>query len=284
MGEDRMQLQRFELKYVVGEDAALAIREFIRSYLELDEFGASRPNYSYPVHSLYLDSDDLALYRGTINGDKNRFKLRLRYYNDDPQTPVFFEIKRRLNNIIAKQRGGVHRKAVAWLLGGHLPEPAHLVSPGAKQLVAVERFCQLMTRQHAKPKAHIAYQREAWISPHDNSVRVTLDRHIQCEPRLNHQLTTRVNRPVVVFDRQVVLELKFTDRFPDWFRDLVRVFSLMQCGAAKYAEGVNLLGEDRFLGGPGEPAFAGLTGRATPSEFLRGEPDQPASRWTEKII
>ena len=284
MGEDRMQLQRFELKYIVQDDVALAIREFVRSYLELDEYGAGKPNFSYPVHSLYLDSDDLALYRGTINGDKNRFKLRLRYYNDDPRTPIYFEIKRRLNNIIAKQRGGVRRPAVEWILAGHLPESAHLISPDPRQVVAIERFCQLMTHQRAKPKAHVAYLREAWISPHDNSVRVTMDRHIKCEPQLDYRLTTQMNRPVVVFRNQVVLELKFTNRFPDWFQDLVRVFGLMQGGAAKYAEGVNLFGEDRFAGGSSEPAFAGLNGRSAPAEFLRGQLNQPADRMLEKIV
>jgi hypothetical protein len=40
-----------------------------------------------------------------------------------------------------------------------------------------------------------------------------------------------------------VLELKFTNRFPDWFRELVRIFGLVQCGAAKYVDGVTVLGE-----------------------------------------
>src|SRR5579862_4052561 len=57
--EDRLQLQRFELKYIIREEVALEVREFARSYLEIDEYGASRPNLSYPVHSLYLDSDSL---------------------------------------------------------------------------------------------------------------------------------------------------------------------------------------------------------------------------------
>ena len=35
-----------------------------------------------------------------------------------------------------------------------------------------------------------------------------------------------------------------TNRFPDWFKELVRVFGLMQCGAAKYVDGVTLVGED----------------------------------------
>ena len=51
-------------------------------------------------------------------------------------------------------------------------------------------------------------------------------------------------RPVTVFGNKVILELKFTNRFPDWFKELVRVFGLMQCGAAKYVDGVTLVGEN----------------------------------------
>jgi hypothetical protein len=43
------------------------------------------------------------------------------------------------------------------------------------------------------------------------------------------------------FGDSVVLELKFTNRFPEWFKELVRVFGLMQCGAAKYVDGLTRL-------------------------------------------
>src|SRR5256714_13311959 len=132
MAEDKMQQQRFELKYIIREDVARAARDFVSSYLEIDEYGATLPNFSYPVHSLYLDSDDLRLYHTAINGDKNRFKLRLRFYDNRKEAPVFFEIKRRVNNIISKQRGGVRRDAMFWLLAGQLPEPAFLRSRGPR--------------------------------------------------------------------------------------------------------------------------------------------------------
>src|SRR2546422_5840344 len=245
MAEDRMQQQRFELKYIIKEGIARAVRDFVSSYLEIDEYGATQANFSYPVHSLYLDSDRLSLYQSTINGDKNRYKLRLRFYDNRPDAPVYFEIKRRMNNTIAKQRGGVRRDAVGWLIAGHLPEPAHLVSKDPRQLFALQRFCQLMHDVHARPKAHVAYCREAWISRNDNSIRVTMDREIKCEPDPSTRLITKMDNPAFVFGNDVVLELKFTSRFPDWFRELTRVFGLMQCGAAKYVDGVTLIGQDR---------------------------------------
>lgn len=246
MPEDKLQLQRFELKYIIREDVALAVREFVRSYLQIDEFGARFPDLSYPVHSLYLDSDQLTTYWHTINGNKNRYKLRLRFYADKSAAPVFFEIKRRVNDAILKQRGGVRRGAVDWLLSGHLPEPDHLVSQDPKHLVAIQRFCELMTEIRAVPKAHVAYLREAWISPHNNAVRLTMDRNVRCDPEPSASLSCEMQRPVVVFGENVVLELKFTGRYPNWFGEMVRIFGLTQCAAAKYADGVAILGEREF--------------------------------------
>ena len=245
MRRDRMQQQRFELKYLIPEETALLVRDFVRSYLEMDEYSVGRPNYSYPVHSLYLDSQELRLYWDTINGNKNRFKLRLRYYSTSPDTPVFFEIKRRMNNCILKQRGGVRQDCVGLLLSGHLPEPEHLVSKSPNQIVAIQRFCNLMDQVHARPRVHIFYMREAYVSDNDE-VRVTMDRIILAEPNLQFRVKTEMADPIRSFEKQVILELKFTNRFPEWFRELVRVFNVMQCGAAKYVESIQGIGHEKI--------------------------------------
>ena len=236
MSNDRMQRQRFEQKYMLDEDQALAIREFVAAHLDLDENGVGKPNFSYPVHSLYLDSPDLYTFWTTINGDKNRYKLRLRFYNEHPDSPVFFEIKRRMNNCILKQRGGVHKAAVARLLQGQLPEPGDLLRGDGKNLVAIQNFVKHTTEIGAVPQAHVCYQREAYVDPVNDSVRITLDRAVRTEPR--HQLSfgTVMQSPSLPFGNRVILELKFTDRFPNWLRNLVERFGLMPCGAAKYCE------------------------------------------------
>ena len=249
---DKLQASRFEMKYIISEETAQQVREFVRAYLELDENGVGKPNYSYPVHSLYLDSDDLKTYWATINGDKNRFKLRLRFYNSHPESPVFFEIKRRMNNCIMKQRGAVRRECVDGLLAGHLPEREHLIARDnetglqTKHLMALENFCRLMSDLQAGPKVHIAYLREAYVPSDDNSARLTMDREVRSEPELTARLSTEMINPVLVWGRDVVLELKFTNRFPEWFRELTQAFNLRQCGAAKYVDGVALQGEYRL--------------------------------------
>jgi hypothetical protein len=264
MATDNMQMQRWELKYVIPQALALALRDFVSSYLEIDEYGANRPNLSYSIHNLYLDSDDLRIYWGTINGNKNRYKLRLRFYadNPNPQAPVFFEIKRRMNDAILKQRCGVRRPAVEAVLSGQLPEAAELVSQDARQLAAIQRFIELSSDMRACPVAHVSYDREAWISPHDNSVRVTFDRNVLISPEFTARFTAEMDDPTPVFGDLVILELKFTGRFPDWCADMVRVFGLRQGSASKYADGIAVKGEHHFLRDPGLAAGGAVSGVA----------------------
>ena len=246
MSEDKLQMQRFELKYRVSQTVALEIRNFLGSYLTLDEYSVGMPNNSYANHSIYLDSDEFNLYWDVLNSNKNRYKLRVRFYDDNPDAPVFFEIKRRVNDAILKQRCPVRREAVPLLLSGQLPQIEHLLSANPKHLAAAQQFLRLMMDLRAAPKVHVCYLREAWVKAENNSVRVTLDREVCCAPHFTPEITTRIENHIMPFEPEIILELKFTGKFPLWFRELVEIFEVMQCGAAKYADGVALMGEDRL--------------------------------------
>jgi hypothetical protein len=237
-----MQDQRFELKYIIPDSLSPSIRAFVASYLELDPFAEISASYSYPIHSIYMDSDSLHTYTAGQRGDRNRYKLRVRYYQENPDTLVFLELKRRHKDIIQKKRCAVPRHALQDVLAGDTT----LVKP--KDLESHAAFCHLMHHIGATPRSHVAYDREAWVSREDDSVRVTIDRNVRAEPCFHWSLSTAMSNPVRVFGDQAVLELKFTNRAPDWFRELVRVFQLQQSGGAKYAGGIGLMGEDRYSG------------------------------------
>ena len=242
---DKIQKQRFEYKYLVPEYITGNLRDFISSYLELDEYGATRPNFSYPVHSLYFDSPFLKTYMDTINGNRNRYKLRARFYENAPDKPVFFEIKRRFNKVIAKKRARVIRSAAPMVAMGHLPPFEQLEFVDEDQIDAIQHFSTLINELNASPKLHVSYLREAWVGTGDNSIRVTLDRDVKTEPRTTFDLSEEMTNPALAF-KDVILELKFTNRFPNWFVDLVRTFNLRQESAAKYVDGVNQIGKHKI--------------------------------------
>jgi SPX domain protein involved in polyphosphate accumulation len=244
-GPSAHQQSRFELKYLVSESVARAMRSFVRCYLRPDEFATRQPDHSYPVHTLYLDSPELSLYQATVNGERNRYKLRIRYYEQGGNAPVYFEIKRRVNNAIVKQRARVCREAVAPVLAGEWPQTHHLITASAKQLAALQEFSRLMHHLQATPRSHVTYRREAWMSPADNSMRVTFDRQVRCEPAFDSTLRIDTGDAVTAFENEVIAELKFTGRMPAWCGEMIRGFQLVQQSVPKYVEGVALLGEDR---------------------------------------
>ncbi len=253
MNTDRLQTQRFELKFQVPEATAVAVRHFVRPYLAPDEFAKNPTLPAYPVHSLYLDSGDLHTYRATVNGDRDRYKLRVRYYDDSAESPIYLEIKRRIDRCIYKQRARVRRECVAELLNGAWPSARHLHPKAPNDLPALQKFCELLRRLGATPRARVSYDREAWTSEGHNAVRVTMDRAVECEPESGPNLSTTYTNAARPFRDQVILELKFTNRFPDWLQVMVRTFNLVQGSAAKYVDGVNALGPARFREQPPAP-------------------------------
>lgn len=239
----RLQSSRFELKYIISEGLVRPLREFASSYLEPDEHADPKNGWEYNVHSLYLDSPTLALCRATMQGHKNRFKLRIRFYDFSPESPVFFEIKRRVSDVILKRRAKVRRDAVAGLLAGHWPDGSEVAKGG--DFGALQEFCSLRDMLRADGKAFVSYLREAYVTPNDNSVRMTFDRRIYGTPYEGSFDMTASHDAVYPKVDGVVLELKFTDRFPNWMREMARVFDLERTSMAKYVACVRKLAASR---------------------------------------
>ncbi len=238
MKPDRMQQQRFELKYVVEEATALEIRGFVDHYLDLDEFGIGQPFSAYPVNSLYLDSNDLATFRQWVNADRNRFKLRMRFYDAQPDTPVFLEIKRRVAECICKQRCGVKKSAVSFVLAGQSPPLALVQSHEPKHLAALENYISTTQQLRARPQVLVTYLREAYLDLNNNAVRVTLDRRVRMSQRSVADFRLQMDEFVQPFGDKVIVEIKFTNQFPAWAGEMARALELRRDGAAKYCEGV----------------------------------------------
>ncbi len=238
----QLQANRFELKYVIDEQRARAIRDYIRGFVEPDEHVQDRQTCSYPIHSLYLDSPTLLLYRQTVQGLKNRFKLRIRFYDDEPAHPAFLEIKSRLSDVIRKERAALGRREVNRLLDGRLLDPCALSPAGnGRAAASLERFCRLVEELGARPAAYVSYLREAYVSPHSDQLRVTFDREIRGAVFEGRKGLAKPSAGVPIALHGVVLELKFVDRFPAWMHDLVGTFNLQRRSVAKYVYCVEAL-------------------------------------------
>jgi SPX domain protein involved in polyphosphate accumulation len=224
------------MKYLVDEIRAAGIVRYIRPFLQPDRYSKLQRGGMYPIVSLYLDAPDLQLCRESLTGVKNRFKLRIRSYTDEPEYPRFLEIKRRINQVIFKSRARLADQDVPILLKGRSLPPQGYTTDEA----ALSQFQYYLTTIRGHPVVLVRYLRQAFEGTSENRVRVTFDREL-CykvteEPRVRlggsgwqrHALTTG----------HTILEIKFTDRYPVWLTRLVRDFELEVMPISKYATSI----------------------------------------------
>lgn len=227
---DTLMACRYELKYRIQETTARAIAAYIKPFLPQDRYAQLRPNGEYPITSLYLDSDQLTLAKETLEGKKNRFKLRVRGYSDKPDTPIFFEIKRRVERVILKSRARAMHHHVPMILAGQELPPQKFQT----DMKALRQFQLYVKYLNARPMVLVRYMRQAFEGDGECRVRVTFDRQLSyCiteEPRV------RLGGPgwmPVPLDF-TILEIKFTSRYPAWLSEMVRMFDLPVSAMSKY--------------------------------------------------
>lgn len=223
---------RHEIKYLVSEAQALAMAEYIRPFMYTDHHTSTG---QYALVSLYLDSADLQLCRQSLAGLKSRFKLRIRSYSDDPDAPCYFEVKRRLNQIIVKSRSRAPRCMVA-----------HLISDGVRRSSLrpygadrnLDQFLFYQRELSAAPIMRVRYMRQAFESRFRDDVRMTFDRQLSLNPTPSPQLGLNGAGWQRLPQRAVVFEIKFTTGYPRWVCRMIQQFGLQPQSMSKYARSV----------------------------------------------
>jgi len=227
-------VNRHELKYLISESQAAVIKELVKPHLRLDGYCDLQPGSAYPLSSLYLDSHDLRLCRESLDGHKNRFKLRIRRYSDDPSCPSFFEIKRRMNRVIIKNRARVNHHNIEELL----LYPALLCEDGNGDRDVLRQFQLYVSSVCARPVVQIRYIREAYEGLLDNKIRITFDRKLAYKISEKAEVLLNGGGWHYYPMRGVILEIKFTEFYPAWLNHVVQCLELHQQSISKYAHSI----------------------------------------------
>lgn len=253
--KSNLQSSRSELKFIVSEELAGEISRFLQTRMEPDP--NSKIGCGYDVCSVYMDCPNARLYYQTIQGQKNRYKLRVRVYDSNPANPAFLEIKRREGAVIKKQRAAVDRQSAMAIMSG-LPVSDEAVSAfggSSKDLRALQNFVRLRDSIEAVGSTYVYYKREAYVSPQGTDWRATFDRQLKTDA---YRMGEMICVPESCIDTKhvdtVIFELKFTDRFPHWMRDLVRSFNLQDVSFPKYVNCHNSLVHEEMIVAPEGPS------------------------------
>ncbi|MGW4500000.1 VTC domain-containing protein [Micromonospora sp. NPDC004336] len=229
---------RYEIKYLVDDATARALRDEFAARMERDSHGDTG---GYGVWSVYYDTTGLRFYWEKIEGLRFRRKLRIRHYGDrfavTDDTTVYVEIKQRVNRVTQKRRIALPYRLARELCDRRVPVDHDGCPPAF-----VEEVLELVAGLDLRPVAMTGYQREAFVGRDaDVGLRVTLDHRVRGRDRDFHLGADAENR-LIVPAKLTVVEVKANERVPHWLTDLAVRSDMSVVRMSKYCQSVEAFG------------------------------------------
>lgn len=241
---------RYELKYLITEQKARRIAEFIGPYCVPDPYLKGKE--TYVITSLYLDTPGRDMLWAKKTLQSVRMKVRVRTYGINADGPVFLEIKRRFNDVMVKTRVQVPEEHWSEVLRPGPDERFLSWVRRASKFRVIQDFRAQCAVFNLEPVVLVRYNRQPFIGRLEPGVRVTFDRGLRC---------CRESRPVLrkwdkdyrfidapgLFeskDSLVILEMKFDHTYPLWMVELVRLFGLRRESFSKYTTSMDAIRQE----------------------------------------
>jgi len=236
-------VRRYEKKYLIPPALVPEIRKYIAPFVIPDKYGMG-PNPEYVITTLYLDTPSRSFHNAKVLEYDDRFKLRVRTYNEPGSTPVFAEIKAKFQGIIVKRR--VMIPFDQWneklIFSTDLP----YIFRNRQQETDFLNFRYLVWETNAEPVNLVRYIRESYAGPGELYLRITFDRKLEYCSRATwtnfgsgETWSAMDSGEAMGEDNScVVLEIKTLEEVPVWIIEMAEQFNLQDRGNCKYSNGI----------------------------------------------
>lgn len=208
--------KRVEKKYMMTHSQYDKLKEFIESYMQIDEYGFST------VCNLYYDTENYELARRSIERPVYKEKLRLRSYGvPNLMDTVFIELKKKYKGVVYKRRVELPLKEAYESIRNK-----SFKNDGIdRQTGQIEAEITYFLNQYdLYPRVFLAYDRIAMFGKEDPELRMTFDFNIR-NRTYDIDLLKGDEGQFLFDDGRVLLEIKVSAAYPFWL-----VHALEECG------------------------------------------------------
>lgn len=236
-----MKPMQLEYKYLVPNSLLDQLRKSFLPFVNLDDYAKVQIEKEYRVRSIYYDTMRLEDYMDTISGLKVRKKLRIRTYNQiNNENIVFLEVKRKYERYIFKNRAPLMYYDLDEMLqtadiNRFLIKKKNYLNAQSDAV----KFFYLLWIKNCIPAILVVYEREAFFSKYDATLRITFDKNLRSRalPKTSDLFNDAGLKPAM--HDFFILEIKFFNGFPNWLQNILNRYNLQRKAISKYTKCVD---------------------------------------------
>ncbi len=222
---------RSEWKYICQGQDLQVIRNRVAALLPLDQNAGKE---IYNIHSLYFDDYFNTCAFDNDAGHGERFKWRIRYYDDDREL-IKLEKKIKKNDRCFKKVSPLSYSQFEQIMNR---DYSGVFWNSEDKLI--QEFCLACMTRMFQPKVIVDYERIAYVEP-ITDVRITFDMNISASLETDRFIyNDYMKYPVQEKDRHV-LEVKFDDILPSYIASVLGDEALQRNTFSKYYLGRMIL-------------------------------------------
>ena len=168
--------ERHEIKYMITDEQREQIMRGLEGRMIPDPHGVST------ICNVYYDTPDFRLIRRSLEKPKYKEKIRMRSYGTPGEdTIVFLELKKKYKGIVYKRRIELPEKSAEEYMAGKISmsELMSVMTKEASPQIVSELEYFKNHYEGLGSAVYLNYDRCAYFSEEDESLRITFDRNIQ---------------------------------------------------------------------------------------------------------
>lgn len=213
---------RVEKKYLLDEEKYNLFMKKISKNIVRDK------NYHSTICNLYLDTANFDLIKQSIQKPLYREKFRIRSYNvPNLDDSIFFEVKKKYNQVVSKRRIKVKLSSVS----DYLYNKKKIDNVENEQILNELEYS--VDKYKLIPKVYIAYERDSYEGAFDKNVRITFDSNLRFRQEdldLENGCAGKL-----YFDKPTyIMEIKTLGGMPIWLTSVLSQLEIFPSSFSKY--------------------------------------------------
>ena len=222
--------ERHEIKYMITDEQREKILKGLEGRMIPDPHGEST------ICNVYYDTPDFRLIRRSLEKPKYKEKIRLRSYGTPGEnTIVFLELKKKYKGVVYKRRIELPEKSAEEYMAGKLSVDELMKVIAGESCPQIVKELDYFRQFYAnlKPEVYLCYDRSAYFSEEDDSLRITFDKNIRWRTD-NVSLREGPGGKDLLDQNASLMEIKTSSAMPVWLMKILSEAEARPSSFSKY--------------------------------------------------